>query len=422
MAVRPTDWSPIAETDPVPGDPEAVRDEATRLKTIAETLERQVEKLRRLGKDDNIKGKYAETLREEADKLAGRFEKTKGRYKKVSGHLSTWADELEYAQDESKRALDKAKADEKNEDVVDDAKKQLIKAINHRNTHGQLANRRIRDAIDDDVEDSLWDDTIGWVKDHAEGFKLFLDVLSWIGTIAAIVAIFIPGLNLLVLGLGLAVVLGRFLLVKAGKSTWMDLAFDAFGLLTMGAGGLALKGLRGAATATRTASTVNRTAKLKNALAATKSMRNQLANRLASATDDAAAAAVRAEMTALRKGIAGRVGKVSQELTPPSKLSKALHLGDDELAALGQNIRSNVSRFGDGVPAATKIGGGAAYGTALAATYAGAAVDWGDKMLGDNDTLNAVSDGLGIPQKPSADWYNDFKSSHGVTQASSAWD
>ncbi|CAL9524133.1 putative T7SS-secreted protein [Streptomyces sp. enrichment culture] len=421
MARRPTDWSPIAETDPVPGDPEAVRDEADRLKKIAETLERQVSKLRRLGKDENIKGKYADSLREEAEKLADRFDKTKGRYKKVQGHLRTWADELEYAQTESKKALDKAKADEKNEDVVDEAKKQLTKAINHRYTHALSTRRRILDAIDDEVEDSLWDDTIGWVKEHADGLKLFIDVLSWIGTIAAIVAIFIPGLNLLVLGLGLAVVLGRFLLVKAGKSTWMDLAFDAFGLVTMGAGGLALKGLRAANTATRAASTVSRTAKLKNALAATKSIRNQLANRLASATDDAAAAAVRAEMTALRKGIAGRIGKVSHELPQPSKLSKVLHLGDDELAALGQNIRSNVSRFGDGVPTGTKLGGGAAYGTALAATYGGALVDWGDKMLGDNDTLNAVSDGLGIPHKPSADWYNDFKANHGVTQASSAW-
>jgi hypothetical protein len=57
----------------------------------------------------------------------------------------------------------------------------------------------------------------------------------------------------------------------------------------------------------------------------------------------------------------------------------------------------------------------------MGSAYAGTAVDWGDKLLGDNDTLNAASDGLNIPHKPSWDAYNDFKGSHGVTQAQSAW-
>ncbi|MFD9329432.1 putative T7SS-secreted protein [Streptomyces sp. NPDC060065] len=421
MAQRPTDWSPLAESDPVPGDPDAIRDEADRLAKIGETLERQVAKLRQLGKDENIKGKYADALHDEASELSGRLEKTKGRYTKVGGHLNKWADELEYAQREAKKALDKAKANEKDEDVLKEAKEQLRGATSHSYTHGLTAGRLILQAIDDAVEDSAWDDLVGWTKEHAEGFKLFLDVLSWIGTIAAIVALFIPGLNLLVLGLGLLVVAGRFLLVKAGESTWMDLAFDAFGLLTMGAGRLAMAGLKGANVATRAASTVNRTAKLKNGLQTTKSIRNQLADRLAGASDDATRAAVREEMLALRKGITGRVGKVSHELPEPSKISKAIHLGDDELAALRQNIKSNTGRFGDGVSIGTKLAGNATYGLAMGAAYGGTAVDWGDKFLGDNDTMNAVSDGLNIPEKPSWDSYNDFKSSHGVTQASSAW-
>ncbi|WP_223776108.1 putative T7SS-secreted protein [Streptomyces sp. 135] len=107
MAGRPVDWSPIAESDPTPGDPVAVRAEAKRLSNIAETLSRQVKKLRQLGDDDNIKGKYAKSLKEESDELAGRFEKTKGRYEKVSGHLNTWADELEHAQGLAQKARDR---------------------------------------------------------------------------------------------------------------------------------------------------------------------------------------------------------------------------------------------------------------------------------------------------------------------------
>jgi membrane protein implicated in regulation of membrane protease activity len=291
VAGRPVDWSPIAESDPTPGDPAAVRAEAKRLSNIAETLSRQVKKLRQLGDDDNIKGKYAKSLKEESDELAGRFEKTKGRYEKVSGHLNTWADELEHAQGLAKKARDKAQADEKNEDTVKEAKKDLFKATSHYHGHAMTARRNILDAIDDAVEDSTWDNLVGWAKEHAEGFKLFLDILSWIGTALAIAAIFIPGLNILVIGIGIAVVLGRMLLVAAGKATWMDVAFDAFGLLTMGLGRGAMIGLKAASKSTRAASTVQRVTKLKDGLAATKSLRNQLANRLAGATDDADRAA-----------------------------------------------------------------------------------------------------------------------------------
>lgn len=421
MTGRPVDWSPLAESDPTPGDPVAVRAEAKRLSNIAETLSRQVKKLRQLGDDDNIKGKYAKSLKEESDDLAGRFDKTKGRYEKVSGHLNTWADELEHAQDLAKKARDKAQADEKDEDAVKEARKDLLKATSHYNGHALTARRNILDAIDDAVEDSTWDDLVGWAKEHADGFKLFLDILSWVGTALAIVAIFVPGLNLLVIGIGIAVVLGRMLLVAAGKATWMDVAFDAFGLLTMGIGRGAMAGLKVASKSTRAASTVQRVTKLKNGLAATKSMRNQLANRLAGATDDTAKAGIRAEMTALRKGIAGRAGKVADELPPPGKWSTAAHLGDSELAALRKGISTNKKLFGEGISHGTKAGGNVAYSAAMGSAYAGTAVDWGDKLLGDNDTLNAASDGLDIPHKPSWDAYNDFKGSHGVTQAQSAW-
>lgn len=421
MAGRPVDWSPIAESDPTPGDPDAVREEAKRLSNIAETLARQVKKLRELGDDDNIKGKYAKSLKEESDELAGRFEKTKGRYEKVSGHLRKWATELEHAQGLAKKARDKAQADEKDEDAVKDAREQLSTAISHYSIHASAARTNILDAIDDAVEDSPWDDLVSWAKEHAEGFKLFLDVLSWIGTALAIAALFVPGLTFLVIGIGLLVVAGRVVLVKAGKATWMDVAFDAFGLLTMGLGRGAMIGLKAAGKSTRAASTVHRVTKLKDGLQATKSLRNQLANRLASSTDDAAKAAVRQEMSALRKGIAGRAGRVSDEMPPPSGWSKAVHLGDEELASLRQGIKHNKALFGEGVSRGTKLGGNAAYSLAMASTYAGTAVDWGDKLLGDNDTLNAASDGLGIPHKPSWDDYNDFKANHGVRQATSVW-
>ncbi|MFI8927922.1 hypothetical protein ACIG3E_09640 [Streptomyces sp. NPDC053474] len=421
MPRRPVDWSPLAESDPTPGDPEAIRTEAKRLSSIAETLARQVTKLRQLGSDDNIEGKYANSLRDEADDLGGRLDKTRGRYEKVSGRLRTWADKMEHAQELADKARKKAQADEKDEGAVEAAKKQLSTAVSYYGTHAAIAREHILEAIDDAVEDSAWDDLIGWAKKHADGFKLFLDVLSWIGTAAAIAAIFIPGLNFLVIGLGAVVVAGRYLLVKAGEATWADLAFDAFGLLTMGLGRGAMLGLKAAGKSTRAASTVHRVSKLKDGLLATKSVRNQLANRLAGATDDTAKAAVRHEMTALRKGIAGRAGRVAEESPPPGRWATAVHLGDSELASLRQGIKANKQLYGDGIPHGTKLGGDTAYGAAVGSTYGGTAVDWGDKLLGDNDTMNYASDGLGAPHKPSWNAYNDFKASHGSTQASSTW-
>ncbi|NUP14533.1 MAG: hypothetical protein HOZ81_00175 [Streptomyces sp.] len=430
MGNRPVDWTPISEGDPTPGDPYDVREEARRLQNIASTIKDQARLLRQAGQNQNLKGKYADKLRDGADDLADKLSKVEGRYTKVSGLLREWAKELEYAQEETRKALSQAKADEKDEDRVDEAKGRMADAVGHYLRLGNKIAGQIEDALDDDIEDSLWDDAVGWVKEHSEGFKLFLDILGWIGTALAIVAMFIPGLNILVgigLAIGLAVVAGRMMLVAAGKASWMDVAFDCIGLVTFAAGGLAVKGLKAASSSARAAATTSRTAGLKEGLAATKGMRNQLANALAGAGDDATKAAVRSEMNTLRKLISRDAGKVAGDGADIGALGKVLNQGDDEAIGMLQGLRSNAAAHGDAVSGATVAGGHAAYAGAVGMQWTGFAADIGDKALGDNDTLNAGVDaandllGTDIGHKPSWDAYNDFKSDNWKVPASSAW-
>ncbi|WP_329174997.1 hypothetical protein OG754_19390 [Streptomyces decoyicus] len=431
MAKRPVDWSPIAESDPTPGDPYEVREEARRLENIAETLREQTRNLREVGKSENLKGKYTEKLKEGSEDLAGKLSKVEGRYEKVSGLLREWAKELEYAQEETLKARTQAQHDEKNEDTVDKAKSRMDKAVDHYLEFGSKIGGQIEDALDDDIEDSLWDDAVGWVKDHADGFKLFLDILGWIGTALAVVSMFIPGLNILVgigLAIGLAVVAGRMMLVAAGQASWMDVAFDCIGLVTFAAGGLAVKGLKTASSSARAAATTSRTAGLKEGLAATKGMRNQLSHALANAGDDASKAAVRSEMNTLRKLISEDAGKVAKEgEANVGKLGKVMNLGDDGPIGELQGLRANAAAHSDAVSSASVAGGHAAYGAAMSMQYTGLAADIGDKGFGDNDTLNAAVDGANnlfgtdFAHKWSSDTYNNFKGDSWKVPATSAW-
>ncbi|MGA5329205.1 hypothetical protein ACPCJT_22485 [Streptomyces griseoincarnatus] len=53
---RPTDWHPLRESDPVPGDPVEIRDQVKRMKKIAEYLRTQAEALTAMADADDLKG------------------------------------------------------------------------------------------------------------------------------------------------------------------------------------------------------------------------------------------------------------------------------------------------------------------------------------------------------------------------------
>lgn len=239
MSKRPVDWSPLAEKDPTPGDPHEIREEARRLEGIGETIREQSKKLREVGKGENLKGQYAEKLKEGAEDLAGKLAKAEGRYDKVGGLLRKWADELEYAQGETSKARNQAMVDEKDEDALEEAKDRMNEAVANYHTAGLRIASQIRQALDDAVEDSLFDDVAGFVEDHADDFKLIGDLLSdataILGTLAILTLPFPPlaaifGTAALITGAGALAAHG---LAKAGGAdvSWLQIGLDAVGLL-----------------------------------------------------------------------------------------------------------------------------------------------------------------------------------------------
>ncbi|MGH3866438.1 MAG: hypothetical protein ACRDQ4_09940 [Pseudonocardiaceae bacterium] len=286
---RPADWAPLEPSDPLPGDPDRITDEARRLRDTATEMRTQISRLQAIGRDDTLKGQHAEQLRTAAADLAGQLQKTVGRYQRVAGELSRWAPELTHAQTESVRALEKAKAAEaaraantvmprpgdpppspdeqarerRRRAALDDAtqdlaaaRRQLNDALEHATSEGRRYAGRINDAIDDDVADSWWDSVKDWVHRNAGWIKTVTDILSWVATGLAVVALFIPGVNIiaiLALGLTFTALAGHTALALSGDGSWADVALDVFALATLGVGKFVARGLKGVQAVTRAA-------------------------------------------------------------------------------------------------------------------------------------------------------------------------
>ena len=109
---RPCDWVPLAEADPLPGDPDAIAAEAARLVRLGQDMRVQSARLRQIGADSTLIGAYADELRSAAGTLAGDLDESAERYERVGSALSGWAPELAEAQRVTLQARTKAIAAE----------------------------------------------------------------------------------------------------------------------------------------------------------------------------------------------------------------------------------------------------------------------------------------------------------------------
>jgi hypothetical protein len=106
---RPTDWSPLAGSDPVPGDPQRISEEAAHLASTAQEIEGQVARLRAIANGNSVeKGLHVDKLKSASSDVADNLDKVVGRYQKTSVALIGWVPELEYAQSQSLKALAQA--------------------------------------------------------------------------------------------------------------------------------------------------------------------------------------------------------------------------------------------------------------------------------------------------------------------------
>ncbi|MFF4275935.1 putative T7SS-secreted protein [Streptomyces sp. NPDC001536] len=274
--VRPTDWSPLAEADPVPGDPEGIRDEVTHMKKIAKKLRDQAATLQAIADADGLKGKYADKIGEKAGGLSKRLDLAEDRYREVKGHLNGWADDVEEAQKKADRALqdakdaqrilDSHKPDDKGQgsdkgrsgseaddpavkqakEDLENARTKLNSAVSFYDERAGHYAREIGKSIDDDMEDSWWNDVKAWVGD-AEWLGKLAETLSWIATGISVLAIFFPALGVVALALTGVVALIHLTQALTGNGSWFDVLMDV-GALKMARNGIkaakAIKGLQ----------------------------------------------------------------------------------------------------------------------------------------------------------------------------------
>jgi len=327
-------WQPLGwDTDPVPGDPEVISQEARLLASVADQINGQIAALKKISSDQANIGKTADAIRSSASDLVGTLQVVAERYERVSSALTGWVGELEQAQSMSIRALDQAEAPyaqlnqvvalpagggqstsrpgstlltqpgalpgstlpgsnlpggsstltpaqqqeisnyraamQRAQGQVDDAKALLNQAISLRDDQGGYYASQINDAANDALRDSWWDKFKSWVSDNAGWLKTLAKVLGDIVAVLALICLLIPGVDLLLiaaLALTAMLLVVHTMLAATGNGSWIDVAIDVIGILTLGWGLEAADSLEGAEATARTMAEGERTSMLKSAL------------------------------------------------------------------------------------------------------------------------------------------------------------
>jgi hypothetical protein len=366
---RPVDWHPLAEKDPIPGDPEDIRDEVGRMTDLASTLRDQAETLRKAADGEALQGKYADEIREKSGDLEKRFRETAARYERVVGDLGKWADELEGFQERADSVLRAAKqadeehaaevkkkeAEAKNGGKDGDKKssvesdplshlapyhRQLNQVISDRDSSARHYASLIGDDISDIIKDSDWENFKDLVHEHADTIKKVVEALSWAATaIGTIALLFTPVgwvatlITVTALSLTGLVTAGHVLLALSGDGNWADVAMDVFALATLGFGSIAMKGVKAAATSLKGASRAERFKRYAN-------LRKLLDKNITRYGTDSVrgAKAVRAK-NALR-----RIG--AEETRPATTRLERLLGGDKEVVSASKFAKAMRNEFG----------------------------------------------------------------------------
>ncbi|MFF4539181.1 WXG100 family type VII secretion target [Streptomyces aureus] len=295
MTARPRDWTPMYDSDPVPGDPHEVARLGKKLRGMAEEIDKQARNIRALASVDGWDSDAGRAFHETASDTAGRLKKVYDRYDEASKALGTqvkdgesdeYAGELHRAQRMADGALDDFRAAEvdhkaaqkvlepytgtvpsqedhvertKQEKKRDDAahlmavaRSKIESAKEIRDDAAKRAAHRIKNVIHHDgVHDP--GGIMNWIADHADWISTAATVLAVAALIAAVV---LSGGTLAIVLVGLASALsatalsGRLydVFARGGKFDWLKITFDVLGIIP-GLG--ALKGLSAAAKGSR---------------------------------------------------------------------------------------------------------------------------------------------------------------------------
>lgn len=261
---RPHEWWPLADRDPVPGDPDAIRDEAASMRRFAQALRDQARDLKTIAAGEGLKGKYADALRDNASELELHLRQTAERYEHVYGHLTSWAEELEDFQVTSAGLLRQAKDLEPggrspvpvpalvptgaDGDPLQPLRQALARLQDHRDDRAVYYAGCVKRSCNDVIKDSPWEtfeDEADAVLD-SDWFERIFEAASWVVTFVGIAALFLnPATWIVDLALGLSIMLAAkdVLALSVGEGSWFDIGMDVVGFATMATGVTALKAL-----------------------------------------------------------------------------------------------------------------------------------------------------------------------------------
>lgn len=295
--MRPPDWSPLTDTDPVPGEPAEAARLARRYADTAREIDAQAAVLARFGQDDSgaWDSDAGRVFAEHAGDLSGDVAKAQHRYTVASAALAEWSQLLEETQAEADSALAAAKEaqaraaahaplpsggysptilpgspesadarrralalDEAESDLAR-ARRRLALAVDSYTAAASRLGAQIRDASGHDgLKDSRWDRFKGWVCDRASVFRFVAEVAGAIALVASVLSLvlgWVPILGQVLIAVALIAtavsLIANTMLAMAGEGSWLLVGLDVVALASFGAAGLITRPLaRSAAPAT----------------------------------------------------------------------------------------------------------------------------------------------------------------------------
>ncbi|MPZ96743.1 MAG: hypothetical protein GEU96_17985 [Propionibacteriales bacterium] len=128
---RPADWAPLAGSDPVSGDPAAVKKLADRYRDTATAIDNAVKRLRAI--HDDSSGAWVSpagtAFRERTGEMADSIARAFGRYDRAATALASYSGKLDSVQERADDLLAKAKVAQ---EAADDAERDACPSTRRR--------------------------------------------------------------------------------------------------------------------------------------------------------------------------------------------------------------------------------------------------------------------------------------------------
>ncbi len=299
---RTLDWGPLADADPVRGDPDLVADAARRYGYVADAIATSASRLRALGELGQMHSAAVDAVRSRAREVAEEVARAEERYRGAGSALAIYAAALTFAQQDSLTALRQAKAavdslataavltqgaqariatSAAGADTATDtaelrraatmsteasaelasARALVVRAAEDRDRAAERAERMVNDTRKSGgLNDSFWDDakelTIGLLK----AVSIAADVIAAVAGILSLLTIWCPPLSAALAGVATwaAVVslAAKSILLMWGEASVLDVAISALAVATFGLGKAAIGGFHVSAAGARGAARV----------------------------------------------------------------------------------------------------------------------------------------------------------------------